>query len=90
MGTRLVEDGKPSDGLRVQLHPLALLTISDLLTRHKIRDDLHSQFVGGLLGQQNGREISIEHAFEARLDREGLDTYRLDMPWLQERVEQCD
>ena len=50
-------------GLTVSLHPLILLTISDYITRHTLRRRPRP-IVGALLGQQNGRSITLEHAFE--------------------------
>ena len=50
-------------GLTISLHPLILLTISDYITRHTLRHQPRS-IVGALLGQQNGRSITLEHAFE--------------------------
>ncbi|KAF4977076.1 hypothetical protein FZEAL_6354 [Fusarium zealandicum] len=53
-----------SSELQAVLHPLVLLTISDYITRHTLRQQ-QGPIIGALLGQQNGREITIEHAFEA-------------------------
>ena len=55
-----------SSELQAILHPLVLLTISDYITRHTLRQQ-QGPIVGALLGQQNGREITIEHAFEAHM-----------------------
>ncbi|KAI5777648.1 hypothetical protein EDC01DRAFT_782390 [Geopyxis carbonaria] len=52
-----------SSGLQLALHPLALLTISDYITRHALRN-IQGPIVGALLGTQSGREVSIEHAYE--------------------------
>jgi len=52
--------------LHINLHPLILLTISDYITRHTLRA-VKTPIVGALLGQQNGRTISLEHAFECEL-----------------------
>lgn len=49
--------------LQVILHPLVLLTISDYITRHTLRGQ-KGPVVGGLLGLQTGRDITIEHAFD--------------------------
>lgn len=82
---------KPSDsGITVSLHPLVLLTVSDQITRHRVRGE-SGPIVGLLLGQQNGREITAEHAFSATVDRNeqtGKMTFKYD--WLQERVQQCN
>ena len=53
-----------SSELQAVLHPLVLLTISDYITRHTLREQ-KGPIIGVLLGQQNGREITIEHAIEA-------------------------
>lgn len=52
--------------LHAALHPLVLLSISDYITRHTLRQINHP-IVGALLGQQNGREVTIEHAYDIRL-----------------------
>ncbi|KAM3509115.1 hypothetical protein MY11210_006454 [Beauveria gryllotalpidicola] len=55
-----------SSQLHAVLHPLVLLTISDYITRHTLRQQT-VPIIGALLGQQNGREITIEHAFDCHL-----------------------
>lgn len=63
----LISAQKSSDsGLQVALHPLVLLTISDYITRHTLRQQ-KGPIVGALLGEQNGREITIEHAFDCQM-----------------------
>ena len=62
---RLVSSSKSSQ-LTTVLHPLVLLTISDYITRHTLRQQ-KGPIVGALLGQQIGREISVEHAFECQM-----------------------
>ncbi|PHH76804.1 hypothetical protein CDD82_3794 [Ophiocordyceps australis] len=60
----LLTDLKSSQAqVHVVLHPLVLLTISDYITRHTLRGQ-EGPIVGALLGQQNGREVTVEHAFE--------------------------
>jgi COP9 signalosome complex subunit 6 len=70
---------KPSEsGLSVSIHPLVLLTISDQATRHSVRQQ-KGPLVGGLFGQQKGREITAEYAFPKELVQEnGQWTFRLD------------
>jgi hypothetical protein len=75
-----------SDGLQVALHPLVLLTISDYVTRHTLRNQ-KGPVVGALLGQQNGREITIEHAFECLLLQIDGETM-LHKVWFEERLQQ--
>lgn len=73
-------------GLQVALHPLVLLTISDYVTRHTLRQQ-KGPIVGALLGQQNGREITIEHAFDCLLV-EVEDEILLNQAWFEERLQQ--
>lgn len=78
---------KASDSsLRVHLHPLILLTISDYITRHTLRG-YTTPIVGALLGQQNGRGITLEHAFEAEVINEDGQTL-LHETWFKDRVQQ--
>ncbi|RDA85285.1 hypothetical protein CP532_5933 [Ophiocordyceps camponoti-leonardi (nom. inval.)] len=55
-----------SSQLQAVLHPLVLLGISDYITRHSLRNQ-KGPIVGALLGQQNGREITIEHVFDCHI-----------------------
>lgn len=82
----LLSTQKSSDGLQVALHPLVLLTISDYITRHTLRNQ-KGPVVGALLGQQNGREITIEHAFDCLLVNID-DEVRLHKVWFEERLQQ--
>ncbi|KAJ5994972.1 hypothetical protein N7481_001949 [Penicillium waksmanii] len=78
---------KSSDsGLHIQLHPLVLLTISDHITRHAARRQ-QGPTIGALLGQQNGREITIEHAFECPVTVDTSEAL-LPEPWFEERLKQ--
>ncbi|KAI9793660.1 MAG: hypothetical protein M1816_007555 [Peltula sp. TS41687] len=83
----LVSQHKSSDGLHALLHPLVLLSISDYITRHNLRR-LPGPIVGALLGRQNGREISLEHAFDIKLTVEQEDEVRSDRVWFDERLQQ--
>lgn len=83
----LVSTGSSSE-LHVILHPLVLLTISDYIARHTLQKQ-EGPMVGGLLGQQNGREITIEHTFECRMDMSGPQGEpRVDEEWFRVRLEQ--
>ena len=67
MENSLISSSKASDSsLRVHLHPLVLLTISDYITRHSLRG-YTTPIVGALLGQQNGRDITLETAYECEV-----------------------
>lgn len=70
----------------VILHPLPLIAISDYLVRHTLRQQ-SGPVVGALFGQQNGREISIEFAYEV-LTLVAGDNVTLDVEWFNERLEQ--
>ncbi|KAF4996742.1 hypothetical protein FGRMN_4305 [Fusarium graminum] len=84
----LLSNQKSSE-LQAVLHPLVLLTISDYITRHTLRQQM-GPIIGVLLGQQNGREITIEHAFEAHTRQEpsAAGGYLLDADRFGARLEQ--
>lgn len=83
----LLSTQKASDsGLQAVLHPLVLLTISDYITRHTLREQ-PGPIVGALIGQQNGREVTIEHAFECATKVNG-DQVSLDADWFGQRLGQ--
>ncbi|KAI9758086.1 MAG: Peroxisomal membrane protein PAS20 [Chaenotheca gracillima] len=83
----LLSSHKSTDGFQILLHPLVLLTISDYITRHTLRQQPGS-VVGALLGQQNGREISLEHAFECILVPGENGEVLLDQTKFEERLQQ--
>ncbi|KAK1755835.1 hypothetical protein QBC47DRAFT_422947 [Echria macrotheca] len=84
----LLSTHKSSDSnLQVSLHPLPLLEISDYITRGYQRG-LKGAIVGGLLGQQNGREITIEHSFTCKSSKNADGAYELDQAWFNARLEQ--
>ena len=83
----LLSSQKSSEsGLQAVLHPLVLLTISDYITRHTLREQ-SGPIVGALIGQQNGREITIEHAFECATLEEN-DNVILHADWFAQRLDQ--
>lgn len=88
----LLVTSKPSDALSIKLHPLVLLTISDFITRHSLRGQ-HGPIVGAVIGQQNGREITMEHAFECNVKAgeaiNGEERVILDENFFATRLEQC-
>lgn len=80
---------RPSDSnLTVSLHPLVLLTVSDHITRHRVRGEA-GPVVGALLGQQKGRETTIEHAFSSRAITGPNGEVILDESWFGDRLQQC-
>ncbi|PNP38637.1 hypothetical protein TGAMA5MH_09363 [Trichoderma gamsii] len=78
-----------SSQLQAVLHPLVLLTISDYITRHTLRGS-KGPIIGALLGQQNGREITIEHAFDCHIQEAPLmeGGYLIDPVNFSSRLEQ--
>ncbi|KAL9018861.1 MAG: hypothetical protein Q9185_003832, partial [Variospora sp. 1 TL-2023] len=84
----LISDHKSSDsGLQIHLHPLVLLTVSDHITRHSLRRR-EEPIVGALLGQQNGRDITLEHAFECQVVEGEQGAILLHQAWFQDRLQQ--
>ncbi|KAJ5752082.1 COP9 signalosome complex subunit 6 [Penicillium odoratum] len=84
----LVSQRRSESGLSIQLHPLVLLSISDHLTRHKARQR-KGLVVGGLLGQQNGQEITLEHVFECPTQLGSDGDFRILKEWFDTRLQQC-
>lgn len=82
----LVIAGKPDTSLNVQLHPLVLLSISDYITRHTMRQQ-KGPIVGAVIGQQNGRNFTLEHAFECKLADSNGDVTTLDADWFTAQLE---
>ena len=75
-----------ASGLQIHLHPLVLLTISDFITRHVLRRR-ELPIVGALLGQHNGREVSLEYAFECEVIH-SKDNIILHETWFKDRLQQ--
>lgn len=93
----LISPNPSTSGLKIGLHPLALLSISDYTTRHTLRQST-GPIVGALLGTQQGRDIAIEQAYEVkvassegeRVGIEGGDTeIVLDEEWFDKRLKLC-
>ncbi|KAM0716466.1 hypothetical protein Q7P37_007911 [Cladosporium fusiforme] len=78
---------KPSDTpITVQLHPLVLLTVSDYITRHTLRQQ-NGPMMGAIFGQQHGRNFTLEHAFECKTT-DGDSESPLDGEWFTNRLDQ--
>jgi COP9 signalosome complex subunit 6 len=84
ISTARASDSSPT----VQLHPLVLLTISDCITRHTLRQQT-GPVVGAIIGQQNGQEITMEVAFQAKLKANDAGDVVLDEEWFNKRIEDC-
>ncbi|KAJ5619069.1 hypothetical protein N7510_003053 [Penicillium lagena] len=87
MENSLLSQKSSDSGLHISLHPLVLLTVSDHITRHAARQQ-QGPVVGALLGQQNGREITLEHAFECPTTNGPNGEVLLPEAWFEERVKQ--
>ncbi|KAL1876565.1 hypothetical protein Daus18300_002809 [Diaporthe australafricana] len=68
------------------LHPLPVISIGDYVTRHLLRNQ-PGPIVGALFGQQNGREVTVEHAYEVQTVVNG-DQVTLEPGWFETRLEQ--
>lgn len=84
---QLLSQHPSTSGLQIALHPLALLTISDYITRHTLRE-LPGAIVGALLGSQSGREIAIEHAYEVLVEPVP-DAIIIDKIWFETKLRLC-
>ena len=78
---------KAADAVPAVLHPLVLLSISDHITRHTLRKQ-QGPVVGALLGQQNGRQVTLEHTFDFAVDKDNEGKAQFDETWFKDRVEQ--
>ena len=84
----LLSSHKSSDsGLTVNLHPLVLLTISDYITRHTLRRQTQP-IVGALIGQQSGRSVSLENAFEVQVIENENGEPSIHDEFFKERLDQ--
>ncbi|KIH88887.1 cop9 signalosome subunit 6 [Sporothrix brasiliensis 5110] len=78
---------KAADAVPAVLHPLVLLSISDHITRHTLRKQ-PGPVVGALLGQQNGRQVTIEHTFDFVVSKNDGGDASFSAVWFNDRVEQ--
>lgn len=86
----LVSSTRASDtSPTVQLHPLVLLTITDIITRHTLRQQ-EGPVVGAIIGQQNGHEVTMEVAFQAKLVSNEQGDVVLDDEWFMKRLDDCE
>lgn len=86
---RTISDHPSTSGLQIALHPLALLTVSDYITRHIVRE-LQGPIIGALLGAQNGREISIEEAHEVNVHvSDDKEEVTVDKAFFENKLRLC-
>ncbi|XP_065177957.1 COP9 signalosome complex subunit 6-like [Sycon ciliatum] len=74
----------PSGSIKVAVHPLVVMNISDQYTREKVRHTNGLAIVGALLGRQSGREIEVCNSFDLKyhvIDNAVV----IDMPFLKQR-----
>ncbi|KAF2150704.1 hypothetical protein K461DRAFT_295955 [Myriangium duriaei CBS 260.36] len=88
----IVSTVKPSDApLTVKLHPLVLLTITDYISRHSLTQK-EGPIIGAVIGQQDGRLITLEHAFESAVKsdslNDGVERVLVNEPWFGSRLKQ--
>ncbi|KAG6005250.1 hypothetical protein E4U54_000374, partial [Claviceps lovelessii] len=85
----LMSSQSKSSQLQVVVHPVVLFGLSDHVSRHFIRQQ-EGPIVGAILGQQNSREITMEHSFECHLRTapEVDGGYLLDHHRFSSRLEQ--
>jgi hypothetical protein len=83
----LLSSQKSSDSLQIALHPLPILEISDHITRGYQRGH-KGAIVGALMGQQNGRQITIEHSFTFGATKGEDGTYHTDPESFIARLDQ--
>lgn len=76
--------------LRVKLHPLVLLTITDFVTRHTLTKNTN-KLLGVVLGDQDEHTISMRHAFEGKtaILQDHSDAIGFDETWVKDRIQQC-
>lgn len=78
-----------NSGLVFQLHPLALINISDHFVRIRANGLAQGsgRVYGCLLGQQNGREVSISNSFELKII-DGMEGPDIDEAFLIKKQDQ--
>jgi len=78
-----------NSGLVFQLHPLALINISDHFVRIRANGLAQGsgRVCGCLLGQQNGREVSISNSFELKII-DGMEGPDIDEAFLTRKQDQ--
>ena len=85
----LLASNTPSDtSPEIQLHPLAILTISESIARRTIRKQ-SVPLAGAILGQQNGREITMEVAFDSKMEAGQDGEVQFDNEWFDTRLADC-
>ncbi len=82
-----ISSQKAADAVPAVLHPLVLLSISDNITRHAMRRQ-SGPLVGALLGQQNGRQVTLEHTFDFVVGTTDEGDASFGAVWFNDRVEQ--
>ncbi|GMK59317.1 hypothetical protein CspeluHIS016_0703320 [Cutaneotrichosporon spelunceum] len=82
--SNVVTQSGANSGLSINLHPLAILNISDHYTRVKCTGAT-VKTLGAILGTQNGRDVSMQNSFELTLNED--DDTKFDAAFLATRRE---
>mmetsp|Transcript_22170 Transcript_22170/g.32986 ORF Transcript_22170/g.32986 Transcript_22170/m.32986 type:complete len:313 (+) Transcript_22170:55-993(+) len=63
--TTTTTSSSSGDGLHIQIHPLTLMNITDHFTRSKVATGKPQRVIGGMLGTQKARSVSIHTSFDS-------------------------
>jgi COP9 signalosome complex subunit 6 len=84
----LVVESASESSPHVLLHPIVLISQDDHVTRYGLRKQ--GVALGAILGQQNGKEITMEHAFECGSEQLVKDPQgpKLSYEWFTDVLQQ--
>jgi COP9 signalosome complex subunit 6 len=85
----LVDESVSETSPHILLHPLVLVSQDDHATRSNVRKQ--GPIIGAILGQQNGKDISMEFAFECGSQKLSAqnDYVALDHEWFSDMLIMC-
>jgi COP9 signalosome complex subunit 6 len=86
----LVDESVSETSPHILLHPLVLVSQDDHATRFNVRKQ--GPIIGAILGQQNGKEITMEFAFECGSEKLLIqdDDVALDYEWFSDMLVLCE
>ena len=76
--------GAVQGSVRIELHPLVVLNVSEHWTRVKAQAGSPRRVVGALIGKQEGRKVELHNSFEVVV----LERDQLDLAFFREKEEQ--